>query len=273
MKRILLIAAILSATAGCTAIRDLGNSNPYEEPMFYEKYLNTGSAVDADIAATLAALRSNPRSPELHNALGALLVEKGFPKDAEREFERSVNADRRFHPGWYNLGLVRASRGDELGARRAFKRTIDLKPGHAIALFQLGLIEEKRQHIDRAIDLYAKAFAINPALLDVEVNPRILDTRLTHRALLQNYEDTHTRLTMQFEDVPVPPQPDLPPVQDAPSKQSAPQDIVSPAAPATDPAMQNAPPAKPARRQNRPTAPLPTEERPATPPPARPPHR
>ena len=276
MKRILLVAAVLSAAAGCTAIQDLGNRDPYKEPMFYEKYLNTGSTLDADIAAILAALRSNPDSPELHNALGSLLVEKGFPKDAEREFERAVNADRHFHPAWYNLGLVRASRGDELGARRAFARTVDLKPGHAIALFQLGLIEEEREHVDRAVDLYAKAFRINPALLDVEVNPRILDSRLTHLALLKNYENTHTQLTMQFEAVPIPPQPELPPVQEAPSKQAAPQDIVSPAAPATDPAMQQAPPAKPApaRRQNRPIPALPPAERPerpATPPPTPPP--
>ena len=89
MKRLFLLAAVLSATAGCTVLSDLrGNDNPYEKPMFYERYLNTGSAVDADITATLAALRNNPDSPELHNALGALLVEKGFPKDAEREFER-----------------------------------------------------------------------------------------------------------------------------------------------------------------------------------------
>lgn len=266
MKRLFLLAAVLSATAGCTVLSDLrGNDNPYEKPMFYERYLNTGSAVDADITATLAALRNNPDSPELHNALGALLVEKGFPKDAEREFERAINSDSDFHPAWYNLGMVRAARGDELGARRAFGQTLDLKPGHAMALFQLGLIEEKRHHTDRAVDLYAKAFMINPALLDVEVNPRILDTRLIHRALLQNYHGKHARLTMEFQQPPIPPQPapEAPQPQDAASKQPAPENIVTPAAPATDPAMQ-----KPARppRPARPARPLPALAPPDAPP-------
>lgn len=265
MKRLLIIAAAFSVVAGCTAIRDLRGTNPYEEPMFYERYLNTGSPLDTQITSTLAALRNNPQSPELHNTLGSLLVEKGFPKDAEVEFERAINADSDFFPAWYNLGLVRASRGDELGARRAFNRTVDLKPGHAVALFQLGLIEEKREHVDKAVDLYAKAFRINPALLDVEVNPRILDTRLTHRALLQLYPDQHSKLTMQFQETAIPPQPEPPAPQAAPSPQAAPQNIVSPSAPVTDPAMQQAPPANPRPARRRRAEPAP-ETPPATPP-------
>ena len=141
MTRILLLAAVFVTVTGCTAIRDLRNDDSvYDEPQFYEKYLNTGSELDARITTTLAALRANPGSPELHNTLGSLLVEKSFPKDAEREFERAINADGDYHPAWYNLGLVRASRGDELGARRAFKRTIDLKPGHAISAIRCAYV-------------------------------------------------------------------------------------------------------------------------------------
>ena len=46
------------------------------------------------------------------------------------------------------------------------------------ALFQLGLIEEKRHNNDRAIDLYAKAFSINPALMAVQGRQRIEPMRL-----------------------------------------------------------------------------------------------
>lgn len=240
MKRILLIAITVLGITGCAVVRnaaDGGRQNPYDNP-FYAKYLNTGSNLDAQISRTLEALRAEPDSPELHNTLGALLVEKGFPKDAERELERAVNANRKYYPAWYNLGLVRAARGDELGARRAFSRTVDLKPGHAAALFQLGLIEEERDHIDRAVALYAKAYAINPALLDVEVNPRILDTNLTHLALLKLYPNQHTHGTMNFQGGIPAPGPAAAPsgssMPAAPSPQPAPKDIVTPAPPATD---------------------------------------
>lgn len=259
MKRLVLLTAALAVVAGCST--DRNSRSPYENP-FYAKYLNTGSVLDAQIRETLVALQQNPDVPELHNTLGSLLVEKGFPKDAEREFERAVNLESDFYPAWYNIGLVRAARGDELGSKRALSRTVDLKPGHAAALFQLGLVEETRGHLDRAVELYAKAFAINPALLEVDVNPRILDTKLIHLALLHNYSTEHARKSMQFQGGTIDraPQP-----QEAPSPEPAPETIVPPAAPVTDPAMQKAPkPAAPA------AAPAPAPARPrrqATPPP------
>ena len=233
MKRLLIIAVAALSTAACAGIRDLRTDDkPYDNP-FYAKYLNTGSTLDAQISQTLAGLRQNPDSPELHNNLGAFLVDKGFPNDAEREFERAVNANRKFYPAWYNLGLVRAANGDELGAGRAFRHTVVLKPGHAPALFQLGLVEEKRQHIDRAIALYAKAYAINPALMRVDVNPRVLDSKLTHVALIKMYASEHTRRSMQFQGVPNIASPAQPTTPSAPSPQPAAKDIVTPGAPAT----------------------------------------
>lgn len=244
MNRILFTAVVVLALSGCSALRDLNadhGKNPYDEPPFYAKYLDTGSELDAAIRERLDALRETPGNSVLHNELGALLVEKGFPKDAEREFERAIALDRRYHAAWYNLGLVRAARGDEFGARRALKRTVDLKPGHSAALFQLGLIEERRQHSDRAVELYAKAFRINPSLLDVDVNPRILESNLTHLAMLRVYPAQQTQQSMQLQDAPVyrrPPTADAPA---APSPQAAPQDIVPPSAPVTDPSMQQHP--------------------------------
>lgn len=237
MNRLLAIAVAALALSGCSLIYNDAN---YDNP-FYAKYLDTGSELDGRINATLNALRENPDSAALHNELGSLLVQKGFPSDAEREFERAIDSDRRFYPAWYNLGLVRAARGDELGARRAFRNAVDRKPGHAQALFQLGLIEEKRGNSERAIKLYAKAFKINPLLMSVRVNPGILDTKLAHRALIEMYPTEHDRRSMLFEGTPSgwreaeDPQ--------APSPEQRPEKIVSPAPPATDPAQQ--PPARP----------------------------
>ncbi len=248
MKRLLIIAVAALATAGCAEVRGLTHrdGNPYEKAPFYAKYLNTGSALDAEMQRILDELRANPASAELHNDLGALLIQKGFPKDAAREFERAVDADKRYVPAWYNLGLVRAANGDALGARRALARTIDLKPGHSAALFQLGLIEEKRMHTDRAVALYAKAYSINPALLEVEVNPRVLDSQLTDLALIRMYTMEHTAKSMQFQDAPgfdsflVTPAPNssTPRATETPAAQPAARTIVVPAAPAGNPGAQ-----------------------------------
>ena len=238
MKRSLLLAATLAAF-GCAEIRDLRKPDqpPYQNP-FYAKYL-TGSPLDAQINRALDGLRADENNVQLHNELGALLVQKRFPNDAEREFERAVNLDKRYYPAWYNLGLVRASRGDEGGARRAYMATVHYKPGHAMALFQLGLIEEKLKHTDRAIELYAKALSINPALIEPDVNPRVLDSRLVHRALMAMYGKEHAKETMVFQGVSGPAPRKAAAPQAAPSPEAPPAQIVPPAAPATDPSRQS----------------------------------
>lgn len=221
MKRILLTAAAVVALAGCTLLRHHNrSSNPYENP-FYAQWLNTGTGLDAQIRDTLTALQENPGSAPLHNQLGQLLVQKGFPKDAEREFERAINADSHFYQAWYNLGLIRAARDDYSGAERAFRRTVRLAKGHSEALFQLGLMEEKRGNDDTAIDYYAKAQRHNNAIFDVRINPQVLDTKLIPLALLRNYEIQHARQAGRFLDTPrnyVPP----PAEEKAPSPQPVP---------------------------------------------------
>ena len=240
MNRLVTIAVAALSIMGCAELQKsrTKQSNAYQTPPFYAKYLIPGVPVDDRIQRTLDALKQNPRSAQLHNELGALLVQKGFPKDAEREFERALNIDSHYYQAWYNAGLVRTSRGETLSARHAFARTIALKPGHAAALFQLGLIEEAQQKTDRAIDLYAKAFTINPSLLDVDVNPRILDTRLVHLALIRAYPAMHAKTSMQFQGAPT-----LREYRaaEAASPQAAASDVVTPAPPVTDAATQSMP--------------------------------
>ena len=237
MNRLIVTLTAVAIVSGCSSFphRD---KNPYAKPQFYAKYLDTGSVVDRQIASTVEALRATPDSAPLHNELGQLLATKGFSKDAEQEFERSIDADKRFYPAWYNLGLIRASTGDHHGSRRAFARTLRYKPGHGAALFQMGLIEERRGQAANAIELYAKAYRVDHTLLDVSINPRVLDSKLTHLALLEMYPLAHAKQTMFFDPTPAG---YIEPERGA-SPQTDPADIVTPTAPATDQGKQTPPP-------------------------------
>ena len=238
MKRLLLLALVLGL-AGCTVVN--GPDNRYEKPLFYEQFLHGERVLDERIKNTLAALRENPHSPVLHNELGQLLVEKGFPKDAAREFERAVNLDDDYYPAWYNLGVVRASEGDFSGAGRAYRRAVRVRKGFSEALWQLGMIEEKRGNRSQAIEYYAKALRHNHALLDVRTNPHVVDTKLIHLALIRNYETEHARQAGMFQQTPTW---YVEPPREAPSPEAPARDIVPPAPPVTDPGTQ-APPPKP----------------------------
>lgn len=202
MKRLFVMTVAALVLAGCSTSLHLKKTNPYMKPLFYSRYLNPANALDQQIQATVDALRANPRDAALHNALGQLLAQKGFPKDAETEFERAVGADRHFWAGWFNLGVLRSARGDYVGARIAFNHVIRYKPGHSEALFQLALAEEKRGNEEDAIAYMAKAFSINRSLLDVRVNPQILDTKLMALALIRAYPDEHNRQALLFQPTP-----------------------------------------------------------------------
>lgn len=249
MKRFPLIAIAALLAAGCSSTRihslhSHRNPNAYANP-FYQKYLNPASPLDAAIQRDIDILRTNPNSAVTHNDLGQLLIQKGFPKDAEVEFERAINADAHFYPAWYNLGLARQARGDYTGARVAFNRTLHYKPGDSWALFQAGLLDEQRGDMDSAIDHYARAILRNHSLLDVKVNPRILDSKLIHLALIRAYPNEHARDTMLFQGTP--PgygQRNSAAEPEAVSPQPSAEKIITPAPPLTDPSRQT-PPKKP----------------------------
>ncbi len=239
MKRLVLPTLAVLTLAACGHMQlPHHTSNPYQKRLFYQRYLNPNVPLDAQIIKTLDALRANPGSASLHNDLGQYLLAKGFPKDAELEFKRAVDADSHFYPGWYNLGLVRAANGDNTGAHFALGRAVHYRPGYSQALFQLGLLEEKRHNTGDAIEYYAKAFSINPTLLDVKTNPRILDSNLVDKALIRLYPTQHTRQSMQLQPAP---SGYVQPGAEAPSPQPPAKDIVTPTAPVTDPAKQTAP--------------------------------
>ena len=64
------------------------------------------------------------------------------------------------------------------------------------------MIEEQRHNTEAAVNYYAKALSINHALLDVRVNPRILDSKLIDLALLRAYPNEHARESTQFQPTP-----------------------------------------------------------------------
>ena len=241
MRKVVVLLAAALTLAGCAS----RNQNPYAKTLFIEQFLNPNDPLDAQIEKTIVGLRANPHSAPLHNELGQLLREKGFPKDSEVEFERAVNADPTLYSAWYNLGLVRQARGDFPGAKFAYERSIHYRKGHSEALFQLGMMEEQRHANDSAISYYAKAFAINPALLDVRVNPRVLDSQLIGLALLKMYPTGHAKESTTFEPTPGDYVQRNLPAEKAPSPQAPATQIVTPSAPVTNPSQQTPPPKPP----------------------------
>lgn len=233
--RMMAAVSVLLLLTSCSSWREAKAKRAaqasYENP-FYLKYLEPGSTLDAEIMARIEGLRANPASPTLHNELGALLFERRFPKDARYEFERALDFDKRLYPARYNLALLELAEGNTGRAERLLKQVIRQKPGYPEAHFTLGLLYEHRGRRDAAIDHYAKAYTINPELLQIKKNPRIVESELVTASLLLIYDKSRERASAKFMDAPGGYVEPAVPVAETTPEPAVPADVKPPAEPA-----------------------------------------
>lgn len=174
---------------------------------------NLNSAIEAQ--QKLAAER--PDDPTVQNDLGNLLQLAKRSEEAEAAYRRAIELDGDRASFYFNLGLVLEKRGDRREAMKLYKAAIELDPRHAWAHYQIGSLLEKSGRNEAATRSYARAFALDPQLGFPEVNPNLLDSKLTTSAMLRAYrtEDSQTLTTARYDDpqrirgllVPVPPSP------------------------------------------------------------------
>lgn len=120
--------------------------------------------------------------------LGVLLANSGRLEDAEHWLRQAVRADKHSFDARYRLGLVLERRGEPRDAARAFAAALDEKPDDPYARFMLAFASERAGSRHGAIDDYAKAYMIMPALANPETNPLVLDSKLQVAATAAAYE-------------------------------------------------------------------------------------
>ena len=111
------------------------------------------------------ALRTGPRNFDVQNRYAVFLCRQRRFDDAEKQFERSINAATNDFPELMmtNAGVCMAQKLDYAKAELYFRRALERRPNHPEALLQLALL--KHQTGDH---LSARAFlqryrSVNPA--------------------------------------------------------------------------------------------------------------
>ncbi len=108
-----------------------------------------------------AILRAIPDHNEAVARLGRLAWEDGDPSLAANLLERAVQVEAPAS-AWFDLGLARQDLRDHHGAAIAYRKAIEIKPGHAEATFNLGVVLQESGHLDDAIRAYAQAYRLRP---------------------------------------------------------------------------------------------------------------
>lgn len=171
------------------------------EAAVFERFLSPENPADRAIARYVELERSGKASSNDLAELGVLLMDKGFPKDAERYLKKALRADRTNYEAAYRLGLVYQRVGREWSAMRAYRRVLSRRPGHTYARFMLALAQERAGRRDMAIRNYVHAYRHLPQLADPSFNPLVLTSRLQTEAALLHYRRTERETTFKVEPI------------------------------------------------------------------------
>lgn len=188
MKRLIVMALVLLAGTGVQAA-------------VFERYLSMDNPSDRAILAYLKLADEGKASSDDLAELGVLLLDKGFPKDAEEYLKAALKKDKRNTEARFRLGLVLQRMGKERQAAREYRRVIKVRPGNPYALFMLALAEERTGHRASAITHYAAAYRYLPDLANAESNPLVLDSHLQTEAELVRYRRDVDSMTIKVPPI------------------------------------------------------------------------
>jgi Tetratricopeptide repeat len=218
---------------------------------------NLGRALEAQ--KRLAAQR--PDDPAVFNDLGNLYLLAHQPDEAEQAYRKAVSLDSKRVSALFNLGLLLQRRGQPKQALDFYRQVLDVQPEHAWAHYQIGALYEAGGQTAKAVGEYARAFSLDPQLAFREVNPQIVDNKLVTQAMLQAYRQGYgePQVPAVYEDAPRIADLLVPPVATEPAKDAG-KDAGKDAA--AKPAQPQAPPARPQPGMAQPGAPGSTVIRP-----------
>lgn len=164
-----------------------------------------GYLLDA-LEAQAALARESPDDAAILNDLANLQVMADRLVEAEASYRRAVEIAPYDPTIRYNLALVLMELGEGKEAMRELEAVLEATPQHAWAHYQMGTLEANRHNRMRALEHYARAFALDWSLASPAVNPHIVENRLATDAMLRAYlsespASVAPRLYRQPEDV------------------------------------------------------------------------
>lgn len=140
--------------------------------------------LDRALEAQAQLVTDNPYDGKVHNDMGNLLVLAGRFDEAEVSYLRSIELEPTDPELRFNYALLLQQSGRIEEAEGEFLHVLEIRPRHAWALYQMGVISAGRGDRNKALDLYARAFAYDSSLTFARNNPHIIENPLTTEALL-----------------------------------------------------------------------------------------
>lgn len=113
-----------------------------------------------------AALAKNSKNSLLYNKMGIVELMLQRLKDAERDFHRSIKADKNYAEAYNNLGAVYYFRKKYGKAIKQYRKAIKLYDDSASFHSNLGTAYFSQKKFEPALAEYSRALQLDPTILD-----------------------------------------------------------------------------------------------------------
>ncbi len=90
--------------------------------------------------------------------------------DAEAAYKRALELDPDFTNAMTNLGNLKYSQSDVVGALELFEKALRKEPAHPEALYNVGFIMYEQGEVEHAADCFLRAIESDPAFADAHFN-------------------------------------------------------------------------------------------------------
>jgi protein O-mannosyl-transferase len=110
-----------------------------------------------------------PRSPQIQNSLGVLLLEGSAPEQAARYFREAVEIAPEFEPAQCNLGLALTAQGKTEEAIERLRTAIQLSPTDPHAVYGLGVALRTAGRLDEALREFQRVLPLAPRSIRARV--------------------------------------------------------------------------------------------------------
>ncbi len=140
--------------------------------------------LDEIIEVQQKRIAERPDDAVVHNDLANLLVAAGRLEEAEAAYDKALALAPNASAVRFNRGLLKHEQGALDEAEADYLAVVEWEPD-AWAFYQLGRVAVERGQKERAVEFYARAFALDTELALAEVNPHVIDNEHVTEALLQ----------------------------------------------------------------------------------------
>jgi tetratricopeptide (TPR) repeat protein len=113
-----------------------------------------------------AALAKKPNSAQIYNKAGIAELMTQHYRDAGKNFDRAIHADRVYADAYNNLGVIEYEAKRYGRAVRRYKQAIKIQPASASFFSNLGAAYFAEKNFVPAVTAYAQALQLDPNVFD-----------------------------------------------------------------------------------------------------------